>query len=100
MAKLSSNLVQGLMNPSYAGRLGDSIVGGVADIQAGVEKKKNRHAKESMTQMMLNGDMNDPNMQNSMTAVASQMGQDPSMATDMIDAGKAAQQNEENQKTG
>ncbi len=98
MARLSSNLVQGMMNPSYAGRLSDSITGGVADIQAGYEQRKTRQAKESMTQIMLNGDLSDPNVKNSMTAVAAQMGQDPSMATDMIEQGQKAQRAEEDQR--
>jgi hypothetical protein len=85
------------MNPAYAGRLSDSITGGVADIQAGYQQRRAREAKESMTQIMLNGDLSDPRVQNSMTAVASQMGQDPTIATDMIEQGQAAQRREEDQ---
>lgn len=97
MARLSSTLVQGMMNPTYAGRLGNAVEGGFNAIQQGYAQKRQRHAQESMTQIMNNGDLSDPNVVNSMAAVAQQMGQDPSMATDMVEQGRAAKRLQEDQ---
>jgi hypothetical protein len=88
MARLSESLIAGLANPSYSGMLGSAVSGGFQGIQDGYAANRGRMAQEAANAMLTGGDVNDPQVQQSVQAVYSQMNQDPAQAQQLI---KAAQ---------
>lgn len=88
MARLSQSLIGAMAQPGYSGMLGDAVSGAFGGVVDASNTRRKNLANESVQAMLTGGDVNDPNVQQSVQAVYSQMGLDPLDAQSQI---KAAQ---------
>lgn len=73
-----------MMAPAYSNNLAGAVAGGFKGIQDAFQARDERHGMESMLAIANNADASDPNVANSISAVASQMGLDPRLAQGVI----------------
>lgn len=73
-----------LANPVYGGMLSQGIAGGMQGISDAYAKRRENNAFDSISTMLTQADPDDPNVQQSVLAVARQTGVDPLKAQELI----------------
>ena len=84
MARISDSLISGMMRPAYSDRLADGISQGMQGVSDVYTQQRVNRAADGMLSVLSTSDPTDPDVTNSVRAIARQMNIPPSVADEMI----------------